>query len=350
MARLIHAAVRMEIVGVALGIASALAVVALGREAFGMSRDIAFVALGYAVVQLLAMRSTPTGLLRLHDKFGLAAVADSVQPIGRMVGTLLALWFSPTLTGFLVAYAIVELLTAATYWLFVHFRLGLAPTAAWRFDWGRVRHENDALLRSLWSTNLQSRLMLASRQAPLFIVGSMIGPAAAGAFRLALQLANALSKLSNLIMRAAFPEILRSARGLTPDRMRRLTGRILMTGVAAGVVLLPIVAAGGSTLLMLLAGQKSPVAYGMLLWLTAAGCADLIAVLLEPILLAVRRAGAILTARGAAVLAQLCGAGLLVPLMGAYGASASVLVGAGVGAAILAVVAMRYAHLPEARG
>ena len=85
-----------------------------------------------------------------------------------------------------------------------------------------MRDENPGIVRFSLSTNASATLGLSSKQIPLLLVGASIGPAAAGAFRLATQLAQALAKLSQMLSRAAFPEIVRAVRTAEPSRLRRI--------------------------------------------------------------------------------------------------------------------------------
>ena len=58
-------------------------------------------------------RTTPTGLLRLRFKFAKATAAEAVQPAIRAVGAILAFFYMPTVTGFVLAWAAAELAVAA---------------------------------------------------------------------------------------------------------------------------------------------------------------------------------------------------------------------------------------------
>ncbi len=100
-------------------------------------------------------------------------------------------------------------------------------------------------------------------------------------FRLALQLANALVKLSMLIMRAAFPEIVRSIHGLSGDRFRRLVWRLFAAGAGGAALLMLLTWMTARPLLLLVGGSAFAGSYGVLLWLAAAGCVDLAGALLE---------------------------------------------------------------------
>ncbi|HWJ68885.1 MAG TPA: lipopolysaccharide biosynthesis protein [Sphingobium sp.] len=349
MVRLVQAAIRMELASAALGMAGVALLFALWGGAFGLSDDVRPYAFGYAAVQLLALRSTPTGLLRLRDRYDSAALADSVQPVGRLLGSLAALIFWPTIQGFLLAYALAELLTAVVCWLLA---LRTADRAALRrqpFSWRDALVQNVGIWRFMWSTNLQSSLGLAARQVPLLLVGGFDGPAAAGAFRLAMQMANALSKISTLVMRAAFPEIVRSIHRVSREGFWRLVGRMALGSFAGAAVVMLVVVMAGRSLLTLIGGSAFGDGYVLLLWLAGAGCVELAAAAFEPILLSVRRAGAIILARGGAVAIQFAAMALLLPLFGAWGASVSVLLGAGLAALFLGIALARYAPLHGAQ-
>jgi O-antigen/teichoic acid export membrane protein len=81
----------------------------------------------------------------------------------------------------------------------------------------------------------------------------------------------------------------------------------------------------------------------MLLWLAGAGCVELAAAAFEPILLTVHRAGTTILARGAAVALQLLAMLVLLPVMGALGASISIFLGAVLAALFLGIALARYA-------
>lgn len=343
MVRLVQASIGIELISAIVGICGVAAIFLIWSKPFNMSPDVRPYAMAYAAALLLAMRSTPTGLLRLNDKYDRAALADSVQPIGRLVGSVLALIFWPTIQGFLLAYAIAELLTAIACWTVALRTLDLSALRRQAFQWRVALAENVGLIRFMWSTNVQSSLGLASRQAALLLVGGFDGPTAAGAFRLAMQLANALSKISTLVMRAAFPEIVRSIRSVSREGFWRLVGRMLLGSLAGAAVVMLIVILAGHSLLTVVGGRAFAEGYVLLLWLAGAGCVELSAAAFEPILLSVQRAGTVILARAGAVAIQFVAMAFLLPSFGAWGASISVLLGAILAAVFLGIGLARYA-------
>ncbi len=311
-----------------IGALLAILLFMFARPLIGIKGSIGPYALGYALIQVATIRNTPIGILRLHDRFDLAAMADSVTAVFRLIGALLALALMPTAKGFLIAWGVAEIATCIAFWLMVH-RIGeLRGLFSTRIEARRVIAENPGILRLMLNTNVQGLLALASRQMPLLVIGGYAGPAAAGGFRLALQLANALSKLATLLTRAAFPELVRQLRDAPASRIGYLIRRITLGSSLGALAVMLLVILIGQKLLVLIGGEQFAPAYVLLLWLAGGACVELAAVSFEPILMALHRPGWAMIARGAAVLFQIGAMVLIVPTLGAVGVAVSVFAGA----------------------
>lgn len=332
--RLVRACLGLDIVSAIIGFGIANAIIALFGEPIGITPVLAGETLAFVAVQLVTIRATPIGVLRLRDRYGIAALADSVTPLVRLVGAVVVAFVMPDITGFLIAWAAAELATALAYWIII-VRTGNLALFRRAESHGSLRQDNPGLAGFMLSTNAGSTLGLSAKQVPLLLVGGYVGPAAAGGFRLAVQLANALAKLSQLLARAAFPEVVRLARSADPARLRRVLGRVLAVSTGAGIAILLVVAAAGEEVLALIGGPDYETAYPWLVWLAAAGCVDLATVGFEPVLLAVHRAWTALAARATAVAAQVAVSLALLPATGALGASIGVMVGSTVAALLL---------------
>jgi O-antigen/teichoic acid export membrane protein len=333
-----------------LGLLLAGIILAVWRERLGISAGLLRDTMILTAAQLLSIRSAAVGILRLSDRFGEAAAADSVTPVVRFVGAVLAAALMPTLHAFLWAWSAAEVVTAAAYWLIL-CRAGDARRI-WKARMaGQLESENRGIGRFMFNSNVVSTLGLATKHLPLLLVGGFVGPVAAGAFRLALQIAQALAKLAQLIARAAFPEVVRAVRGAAPAEVAGvLTRMVLASSAGAGAILL-LIAVSGRALLILVGGDPSYAdAYLLLLWLAAAGSIDLAVVGLEPVLLAADRSGAAIAARAAGVAAQLALSLILLPRIGAEGASIGVFGASLVAAIMLGVLVRRYARSRTAEG
>lgn len=292
----------------------------------------------FLVVQLVTIRSMPLGILRLKDRFSLAALADSVTPLMRLVGAVFVAAVVPTVKGFLYAWMVAELLTAITYWVLVARTEDLRGIFRARAPRRTVLAENPGMLRFALSTNLTATLSMTGKQLPLLLVGGTIGTQAAGAFRLAAQLAQAMAKLSQLLTRAAFPEIVRAIHDASARAITRMLGRMFLYATGVAVVILALVAMLGQWLLVIVGGPEFGGAYPVLLWLACAGCLDLATVGFEPVLTALHRSGTALALRVCSVAVMVVAALMLIGPYGATGAAMAVFAGSLVTAVLLSVV------------
>jgi len=346
LARLLRGCLALDAVSALVGAGIATVVLAVWSDALGIAPALRRDATILTIAQLVTIRSAATGILRLSDRFGQAAAADSVTPVVRLAGAVAAAVFAPTLGAFLWAWSAAELATGAAYWWLLARNGDLARIGRARVGAATLAAENPHLLRFLLGSNAASSLGLATKQLPLLLVGGFAGPAAAGAFRLAVQLAQALGKLSQLIARAAFPEVVRTMRQASPAELAALSGRMLRAGGVAAAAILAVVGLLGRPVLVLVGGDAAyAAAYPLLLWLAAAGAIDLAMVGFEPILLAVDRSGTVTVGRALGVAAQLALTLALLPRVGAIGASIGVFAASLIGAVLIGAAVFRYAKV-----
>lgn len=344
LARLLRGCLVLDAVSALIGSGIAVAVLEIGRDRLGITPDMMRLTLLYAVVQLVTIRSTAVGILRLRDKFSLAAIADSMQPIMRFIGCAAAAFLMPTVTGFLMAWGAAEIVTAGTYWLMITHTGDMALIARGRFDRRQLMRENPNLSRFVLSTNATSTLGLSSKQVPLLLVGAYVGTAAAGAFRLAFQIAQALTKLSQLLSRAAFPEIVRAVRSPAARNLPRMLTRVFLYSAAAAAVILALVAAAGHPILQLVGGDQFRYGRTVMMWMAAAGCLDLAVVSFEPVLMAAHRSGTALAARTIASIVLVGATVFLLPRVGTAGAGMGMMAGSLTAAVLLGWAVIRFAR------
>src|SRR5690606_21889175 len=174
---------------------------------FGWGPELAQSALFFALAVLLSIKSTPTGILRVENRFDLTVYAESIVPMVRLIGTVIVWLTDPSLVNFLIVWALSEVCTAIGYWMFAmwHSRDIMSPRNLFRARF--ALRENRGIGEFLMITNLGSTLAGLSQNMALLIVGYFVGPAAAGLFRLASQLSVAMTKISVLLSRAIFAEV-----------------------------------------------------------------------------------------------------------------------------------------------
>ncbi|MCB2076240.1 MAG: oligosaccharide flippase family protein [Novosphingobium sp.] len=324
LARLYRAAILLDVVSAVAGIAAAAIILHFFADELGMTETLARATLIFNIIMLFSLRSTPLGIMRLRDKFSLAAAAESALPTLRLIGAVAVYFIHPKLQGFLIAWAIAELLTAAAHWLAVRkigdFKLLFQSGENVR----AVLDDNPGILRYALTTNFSQSLFMSAKQIPLFLVGGLTGTAAAGAFRLAAQLSRSLTILSQMIARAAFPEIVRAVRNRGVGGLAAMVMQTIKVAFAVSAVVFVLVAMFGRLVLETVGGSDFGQGYTTLLWLAGAACVELVVVAFEPSIAAAQRAHLAFLARLVATAVMIGGSLLLVPTMGADGVAAAV--------------------------
>jgi O-antigen/teichoic acid export membrane protein len=269
-------AAALDLLTVAAGTLIAGLLLAFGGDWLPVPRELRWETFWLTFASLLAVRSTPIGILRLHDRYAQAAGAESITAIVRITGAGLVFLAVPSVTGFLVVWALAELVTAAAFW-----RL------AWHSEPIRAAHVSlRALPRSergawgfVWGTGLSGMLLIASRQILVLLVGALGGAAMAGIYRVAAQLGEGLLKLAQAVLRATYPELVRD-----PGQARDLAARIGRIALFTGLAAVTVAAVGGQWLITLIAGREYFAAYAPMIVLSAAAAIELAGATLEALL------------------------------------------------------------------
>jgi O-antigen/teichoic acid export membrane protein len=317
----------LDLLTVAAGTVLAGALLFLAGDWLPVPQELRGQAFVQSVIWLLAIRSTPTGILRLHDRYAKAAVADSVTSIVRIIGSAIAFVVSPTIPAFLIAWAAAELVTAAAYWFFAlqQQRVSLASVSL-----TRLPRDEPGAWGFVWGTGLSGILMIASRQFIVLIVGALGGAALAGIYRVAAQLGEGLLKLAQALLRATYPELVRD-----PEQARHIATRIGKIALFTGVATVAIAALAGHWVIVIIAGNEYQSAYVPMIVLSAAAAVELAGATLEALLVARGHALRNFILRAVPTVLAVAALPLAVPWAGAGGAAAAVL-----GASVLTVTGL----------
>ena len=332
-------ALALDLVSIVAGIAIAALLLALAGDWLPVARDLRGQAFAFTLASLFAIRSTPTGILRLHDRFRRAASADAATSIIRVIGAAIVVFAAPSIPAFLLVWGLAELGTAAIYWwlaartqpvLLSHASLSRLPSReseAWRFAIG---------------TSLSGTLAISSRQVLVLLVGALGGAALAGIYRVAAQLGEGLLKLGQALLRATYPELVRS-RQAAGDIAKRIGRIAICTGLSA--LLLALVA--GQWVITLIAGANFLPAYVPMLLLTAAAALELAGASLEALLLARGHAMRNFALRAVPTLLVFAALPWLIASLGATGAALAVLAASAVTLIGLFVANRKVRVLPD---
>ncbi|MCB4859233.1 oligosaccharide flippase family protein [Sphingobium sp. PNB] len=330
---------------VAGGLIAAFIILAFG-PLMELSAGMGWQAWIFCMVMMITIRSSPTGVLRLFDRFDSGAFAETMIPVGRMIGAGLAWVLTPDVTGFLIAWGAAELLCAISYW-WLALRVGGERLGRWRS--GRAldaRRENPGIVGFLTATNLQTTLSSVGQQVAVLVVGLFVGPAGAGLYRLANQLANSLTKISSLLSRSIFVELSRTHSSHGHEALGTLFRRTNRLALIAGAVIIALILTIGHPLLGLIAGKAFLPAYPLLLLLGIAACIDLVGVSYRPLLMATDRASLSLRITLVSTALLLGMQAALLPIYGTVGAASANIVAAIAGFAMMGLASRRVLTRP----
>lgn len=283
---------RLDALSAAAGLLIALIAVALIGGGLGWPETLQPQVSLYALVICFLVSATPTGVLRLMDRFDLIAAQSSIESWVRLAGaalawradagleTFLLIWFAGQIAAFVFLFGAAAW-TLHTRRLLDGFRLrGDRPMAEglpgiWSF---------------VWSTNFNSTLGMAFTHLGTLTVGALLGAREAALYRIARQVANAVAKPAKLVVPALYPELARLAQSGDRRGLGRLVVQLTLAGggIATGLLLIALLA--GRPLLGWVMGPEFVAAHGVMLWLLAAAVIGIWAVPLEPLLISIGRA------------------------------------------------------------
>ena len=170
----------------------------------------------YSLVILTTVANTPNGILRLYDRFDALSVFYMVGPAIRITGVSVAWMMDASMYVFISIWAIAYVLENS--WLFIrghlelkkHIKDSIWQGMGWRGEnWRetlKTTHEFRHFMTVLyWQTNID----LLPKHLSVLLAGSLLGPAAAGMFRLARDFSSILTKPAMMLREVLFPDLTR---------------------------------------------------------------------------------------------------------------------------------------------
>jgi O-antigen/teichoic acid export membrane protein len=318
-------AVALDFLSMAVGTLASAVLVLTAPLWLDVPPDLMWLTFWYCVISLLTIRTTPTGMLRLHSEYGRATWAEAVQPIIRAGGAVLAWLYMPDVTGFILAFAASEVATAFSLWV-VATRVQPVSLASISLRAIPARHKD--AWRFVLSTNMSGSLAVAGKQVMILLVGTFGGAYLAGGFRIANQLGVALIALAQTISKAILPELVQSRDGAV-EIARRMANIAAIAGVTAVVAAILV----GRPGIALIAGEQFTGFYWAMIILSIAGAVELVGASLESLLISAGKAHVAFFVRLFPTILALVMLELAIDWKGAQGAGFAVL-----GSSVLTVV------------
>lgn len=292
---------------------------------FNWSPDEQMSAALFGAALLLSTGATPTGMLRLFDRFDLIAYAEAVGPLIRLGGSAIAWITGADINTFLMVWAVAAIAQAIVQWIaaIVVNRYKL------KFGGSQFRQgaqENEGIWRFMLQTNVSNSVSTFWMQLGTLAVGAYAGAADAGAFRLAQRLAKGIVRPVRPVTLALYPELARLVAEDDHAQLRKMAVRATIAAAALGFVLVLVTGFAGREILDLIAGKRFEFAYAFLILFSVATAIDLAGFAFEPLQDAHGRSGTVLRARLVAAVAYTILLTSLMPWLGAKGAAIAAII------------------------
>lgn len=318
--------IRIDLLSAVIGVALAIAAAPFAARAFGWSADVVRLVYLYAFAVPFLMGATPTGVLRLFDKFRTLGAQMTVMPAARLIGSLAAWSAGGGVEAFLIVWIVSAFANGASLWA-LGWRELAARSLAPRLTGAPEGPRDPAWIPFMLKTNAASTLDLMNESVPVLLVGGIAGSAAAGFFQLAQNVTNLLAHPTNMLNHATFPEL---------ARVETENGRAAMARVALKSAALAVAAAAPLILVFVLFREQIAAAVGGAAFRPAAAIVAGMAlyqliriptVVLDSAAVARGKAGYALAAQVLGALALVAGMVFLLPPMGVAAAAVALAMG-----------------------
>lgn len=300
----------IDVAGAALGCMFAAVIYYGFGDVLGISPAYVDMAFAFNCAMLWARMTTPTGIVRVLDRFDIGTYVEALQPIGRLTAALIIALVGASVGRFLFAWAFFDLLVGALYWIMAR---RLVPEALELRNFRnplQFLREEKSVRRFFAITYGSASLDAITRQGPVLAVGYFLGTSAAGLYRLADQLGLGIARLASLITRAALPEFVMAQVSANAAEFRTLVRQVTRMACIGAIVITVIALTLGEPVILLMGGEGFAASANILVPVAIAASLTLAAVAFEPLLystghaqypLFIRAVGAVLLA-GAIVL------------------------------------------------
>lgn len=274
----------------------------------------------FGITLLLATSGTPSGILRLFDRFDLLAATEGIGPVVRLIGALGAWAAGGGVVAFLIVWGSAALAQSIVQWIAalsihrVSFSFGRKASR-------RALRENRRVLRFMTLTNLANSLSLFWMQLGTLSVGGITGPAEAGGFRIANRLSKGIAKPIEIVTRALYPELARLVAAENHAALRKILFRGTSIAALLASLMAVAIAFGGKGLITLFVGKDYAFAHIFLSLLAVSAAFDIAGFALEPLHVAYGHAGRVFRVRLVGAVIYVGMLLLLLPKIGANGAA-----------------------------
>lgn len=276
-------------------------------------------AAGYCIIILSTANGTPNGILRVYDRFDALGVQFTIAPALRFIMVGIAWLLEAPMPVFIVAWGSAF----AAGHLYMTYR-GLAElhtqngTGMGRgFSWREIRDRGSDFWKFIRVVYWQTGIDLLPKHLSVLLAGALLGPAAAGLFRLAREFSTVLAQPAVALREVLFPDLTRSFHA-EDGGIRSVPFRTAFIAGGVGLLFVVLSVFFGGELLGIVGEEYMPAATLLSLLLLAAAF-DLASASLRAAAYALGKAGVVLKIHVLGITTYLSLFFVLTPLAGLNG-------------------------------
>jgi len=273
----------------------------------------------YSLFILATANGTPNGILRVYDRFDALGVQFTVAPALRLVMVAVAWALDAPMVVFVVlwgtAFAIGHLymLARGLVELRAHNEFSL-----WSgFRWSELKKPEKDFWNFVGVVYWQTNIDLLPKHVSVLLAGGMLGPAAAGLFRLAREFSTVLTQPAVTLREVLFPDLTRSFHA-EDGGIRSIPFKTAIIAGLAGFAIVLLSLAIGGPILNIIGAEYVPAA-PLLSMLLLAATFDLASASLRAAAYAMGKAGTILRIHVVGIISYVALFFLLTPMTGLVG-------------------------------
>ena len=211
----------------------------------------------YCLVVLTRIESTPIGILRLFNRFGILALLALVMPVLRVTGSLYVVWRGATVEAFLIVWFVASM---ASYVLTCVFSLLELKKRNLLVPMWRAKPEFRFPRKGLWpfaiKANIDASLGTCNSHLPTLMVTAIFGPVWTGTYKIAEEISKLLTEAFKLLDQAIYPELAKLITGDKAEKIWRLATRAAAMLFTVGSVFAGLIFVFGEPALVAIFGGE----------------------------------------------------------------------------------------------
>ncbi|NND56794.1 MAG: hypothetical protein HKN57_06045 [Xanthomonadales bacterium] len=273
----------------------------------------------YSLFILSTANGTPNGILRVYNRFDALSVQFTVAPALRFISVAVAWALEAPMPVFILAWG--SAFALGHIYMVVRGMIELrahVSTGLWTgFRWREIRERDSEFWKFIRVVYWQTNIDLLPKHVSVLLAGAMLGPAAAGLFRLAREFSTVLTQPAVALREVLFPDLTRSFHA-RDGGISKVPFKAAVIAGLAGLVFVAVSVIFGKSILGVIGEEYVPAAALLSLLLLAASF-DLASASLRAAAYAVGEAGAVLNIHLAGIAVYISMFFLLTRLTGLIG-------------------------------